>query len=67
LADFKREDAKVHFKDLTPEERQEVLRGLPPEVLFAGLSPTELEKVAERLKKLQVKPTSRKRTPRRKS
>jgi hypothetical protein len=61
MADFQREYAKEYFRDLTAEERQEVLRGLSAEELLAALSPEQIAK----LKKLQSEPTSRKGKPRR--
>jgi hypothetical protein len=37
--DFEREYFKKHFPKLTPQEREEVLRTVPPEERLAGLPP----------------------------
>jgi Mg/Co/Ni transporter MgtE len=50
MEDFKRDYIKEHFRQLTPKEREEVLRSLPPEERLAGLSAEEMEReVLERL------------------
>jgi hypothetical protein len=62
MEDFRRDYAKEHFKDLTPEEQreaikglpperqQEALRGLPPEVRLEGLSVEEIEQFLKKRK-----------------
>jgi hypothetical protein len=77
MDDFRRDYTKAHLKDLTPEERlaglaaeerlaglapKERLKGLTPEELLAGLSPEQRKQV---LAKLQAKPASGSRKPRR--
>jgi hypothetical protein len=64
MADYRRDYAKEHFKDLTAEERRELLRGLSAEERLAGLS---AEEIAKCLKKSQSEPPSRKGKPLRKS
>ena len=76
MADFRRDYAKEHFKDLTPEERREVLQrltaeeqqetlqNLTPEQRLAGLS---AEEIAAYLKKLKSERPSRRARPRRKN
>jgi hypothetical protein len=49
MADFKRDYFKEHFPQLTPEERQEVLRSLPPEELLAALTADEIRQYLDRL------------------
>ena len=41
MEDFRREYAKKHFKDLSPEEQQEVLKDLSPEQRLKDLSPEQ--------------------------
>jgi hypothetical protein len=43
IEDFRREYAKEHFKDLTPEEQREAIQHLTPEELFAALSPEQIK------------------------
>jgi hypothetical protein len=62
MADYRRDTAKEYFKELTPEEQRELLRGLTPEQRLAGLS---AEEIAVYLKKLQSKRPSQKGKPRR--
>jgi hypothetical protein len=47
IEQYRRDYAKQHLKDLTPEER---LEGLTPEELLAGLSPEQLERLLETLR-----------------
>ena len=49
MEDFKRDYVKEHFAQLTPQEREEVLRSLPPEERLAGLSPEQIRQYLERL------------------
>jgi hypothetical protein len=44
MEDFRRDYAKAHFKDLTPEERQEALQSVPLEELIKSLPLEEIEK-----------------------
>lgn len=53
MADYVRESAKKHFKDLTPEEQRQALQDLSPEVRLAGLSPAEIANYLEKLKSEQ--------------
>ncbi|HYT92256.1 MAG TPA: hypothetical protein VEL76_26315 [Gemmataceae bacterium] len=41
MEDFQRQYAKEHFAQLTPAERAEVLKALPPEERLAGLPPEQ--------------------------
>jgi hypothetical protein len=41
MKDFNRQYIKEHFAQLTPEEREEVLKALPPEERLAGLPPEQ--------------------------
>jgi hypothetical protein len=61
MQDFQREYAKEHFKDLTPEQQQELLQSLSPEVRLAGLSPEEIEQALRKLKAEGSSPTRKKR------
>jgi hypothetical protein len=47
MADFRRDFAKAHLKDLTPAER---LEGISPEQRLEGLAPEEIERYLEKLK-----------------
>ena len=38
MEDFQRQFVKEHFAKLTPEEREDVIKSLPPEERLAGLS-----------------------------
>jgi hypothetical protein len=49
MEDFNRQYIKEHFAQLTPEEREQVLRSLPPEERLAGLSPEQIRKYLDRL------------------
>ena len=53
MEDYRRDYAKEHFMDLTPEERQEVLMKLSPEERLVGLSPEEIEQALTKLKAQQ--------------
>ncbi len=77
MEDFRRQFVKEHFAELTPEEREEVLRslspkermaGLPPEERLAGLPPEE--RLAglppEQIQQYLDRVTARPRKPRRK-
>jgi hypothetical protein len=74
-ADFERQYFKDHFPKLTPEEREEVLKalppeerlaGLPPEQRLAGLSAEQMEAVRQYLDKQSAKLPNTPRKPRRK-
>jgi hypothetical protein len=43
MKDFNRQYVKEHFARLPPEEQEEVLRSLPPELRLAGLSEEEIQ------------------------
>lgn len=63
MADFRRDFIREHFRDLTPQEQQELFQWLPPEKRLAGLTEEQIRKYLERLTaKSQAKP----RKPRRK-
>ncbi|HWY86351.1 MAG TPA: hypothetical protein VNX28_06490 [Gemmataceae bacterium] len=44
MQDFRRDYAKEHFKDLTPEEKQEAIKGLTPEQRLKDLTPEQVLK-----------------------
>jgi hypothetical protein len=50
MEDFNRQYIKEHFARLTPQEREEVLKALPPEERLAGLSAEEIRQYLDRLK-----------------
>jgi hypothetical protein len=49
MEDFKRDYIKEHLAQLTPQEREEVLRSLPAEERLAGLSAEEIRQYLDRL------------------
>jgi hypothetical protein len=49
MEDFTRDFIKEHLPELTPEEREDVLRSLPPEERLAGLSAEEIRQYLDRL------------------
>jgi hypothetical protein len=49
MEDFNRQYIKEHFAQLTPEEREEVLKSLPPEERLAGLSAEQVRQYLDRL------------------
>ena len=49
MEDFRRQYVKEHFAQLTPKEREEVLRALPPEKRLAGLSAEQIRQYLDRL------------------
>jgi hypothetical protein len=63
MDDFNRQYIKEYFPRLTPEEKEQVLRALPPEERLAGLS---AEQIREYLVRLSAKRPSSMRKPRRK-
>ena len=63
MEDFNRQYIKEHFPQLTPEEREEVLRTLSPEERLASLSP---EQIREYLARLSPERPAAPRKPRRK-
>jgi hypothetical protein len=72
MEDFQRQYVKEHFAQLTPEEREEVLRSLPPEQRLAGLPPEQRlaglseEQIRQYLAQLSPKRPAAQRKPRRK-
>jgi hypothetical protein len=75
MEDFQRQYVKEHFAELTPEEREEVLKalppeerlaGLPPEQRLAGLSAEQIEQVRQYLDQLAAESPAAPRKPRRK-
>jgi hypothetical protein len=56
MEDFRRDYAKEHFKDLTPAERRELIRGLSPE------ERDEIEKDLKRCKEKTAPAKRRKRS-----
>lgn len=63
MEDFNRQYIKEHFQQLTPAEREEVLRLLPAEERLTGLSAEQIRQYLARLS--PERPTAR-RKPRRK-
>ncbi|HZT79123.1 MAG TPA: hypothetical protein VFA26_02790 [Gemmataceae bacterium] len=63
MEDFRRQFVKEHLPQLTPEERRDVLKSLPPEERLAGLSAEQIRKY---LAKLQAGRPTRTRKPWRK-
>jgi hypothetical protein len=49
MEDFNRQYNKEHFLRLTPEEREEVLKALPPGERLAGLSAERIRQYLDRL------------------
>jgi hypothetical protein len=49
MEDFERDYVKKHFPKLTPEEKAEVLRSLPPETRLAGLSKQQIKHYLDQL------------------
>jgi hypothetical protein len=49
MQDFRRDFVKEHFPELTPEEREEVLKALPPEERLAGLSAEQIRQYLDHL------------------
>src|SRR5213592_889516 len=58
MQDFRRDFAKEHLKDLTPEERRELFKDLSIQERLEGLSAEEIEDYLQRRKQ---EATSRKR------
>ena len=58
MEDFRRDFAKEHLKDLTPEERRELFKDLSLQERLEGLSTEEIENYLQRRKQ---EATSRKR------
>ena len=63
MEDFQRQFVKEHFAKLTPEEREDVIKSLPPEERLAGL--TE-EQIRQYLNRLSAERPAAPRKPRRK-
>src|SRR5438094_362084 len=72
MEDFNRQYIKEHFPQLTPKEREEVLRALPPERRLAGLPPEQrlaglsAEQIRQYLDQLSAGRPTAPRKPRRK-
>jgi hypothetical protein len=72
MKDFERDYMKEHLPRLTPQEQQEVLQALPPEVRLAGLPPEarlaglSVEQIRQYLDRVAAGPKARSRPPRRK-
>jgi hypothetical protein len=49
MEDFQRQFVKKHFAKLTPEEREDVIKSLPPEERLAGLSAEQIRQYLDRL------------------
>jgi small-conductance mechanosensitive channel len=49
MEDFQRQYVKEHFAQLTPEEKEEVLRSLPLEQRLAGLSEEQIRQYLAQL------------------
>ncbi len=49
MDDFRREYVKEHFKELTPDEQQEAIKGLTPEQVLAALTPEQRERLRDEL------------------
>ena len=62
MADFRRDLAREHLHELTPEER---LAGLPPEQILAALPPEQIEAYLKRLGKRPA--NTRKKKPKRRN
>ena len=63
MEDFNRQYIKEHFLKLTPEEQEEVLKSLPPEMRLAGLT---AEQIRQYLARLSPERPTAPRKPRRK-
>ena len=64
MEEFQRQFVKEHFPKLTPEEREDVIKSLPPEERLAGL--TE-EQIRQYLNRLPAERPAAPRKPRRKT
>jgi hypothetical protein len=73
IEDFRRDAARKILEELSPEERHEIAKRLPPEERLRGLSPEERlrglseEEIEAYLKKLREQPTKRKAAKRRRT
>jgi hypothetical protein len=63
MRDFQRDYIKEHLPQLTPEERADVLRSLPVEVVLAGIPLGEIRRYLDRV---TAGPKAPSRRPRRK-
>jgi hypothetical protein len=63
MEDFRRQYIRENFPKLPPEEQEDVLKSLPPEVRLAGLPP---EQIRRYLDQLTAGRTAKPRKPRRK-
>jgi hypothetical protein len=66
MEDFRRQYVMEHFAQLTPQEREEVLRSLPLEERLAGLSSEQLEQIRQYLDQLTAGRPAKPRKSRRK-
>jgi hypothetical protein len=48
MEDFKRDYMKEHVLELTPQEKKDLLKSLPPEQLLAALSEEQIRRYLER-------------------
>jgi hypothetical protein len=64
MEEFQRQFVKEHFPKLTPEEREDVIKALPPEERLAGL--TE-EQIRQYLNRVTAERPASPRKPRRKT
>ena len=64
MEEFQRQFVKEHFPKLTPEEREDVIKSLPPEERLAGL--TE-EQIRPYLNRVPAERPAAPRKPRRKT
>jgi hypothetical protein len=62
MEDFRRQFVKEHFSELTPEEREDVIKSLPPEERLAGLSAEQIRQYLDQLT-AERPATPRKRRP----
>jgi hypothetical protein len=73
MEDFQRKFVKEHFAKLTPEEREDVIKSLPPEERLVGLSAEErlaglsAEQIRQYLDRLSAARPAAPRKPRRKT
>jgi hypothetical protein len=49
MEDFRRLFVKEHFPELSPKEKEEILRTLPPEDRLAGLTAKQIQEYLDRL------------------
>ncbi len=64
MAGFRRQFVKEHFSELTPEDRKDVIKSLPPEERLQGLIEAQIR---EYLNRLPAERPAAPRKPRRKT